>query len=316
MAIEIYSTGQIKERLSYRYPMLLLDRAWKESETKFLGLKAVTVNEEFFSGHFPIQPIMPGVLQIEATYQLAAFAVTERLNPSKKLDVYLKGIKDAKFRKPTFPGDRLLIEIEITNISDTEAMVTAVNKNNSGVCCQVELTLGVRPCVYEVKKPELFTQYDRTDNVAMDLKTIKSLIPHRYPFLFIDYIVKAEGTSITAIKNITYNECLMHSYSPNYSVLSGAIQCEIIAQAGCAHTLASPDNKGKLAYFMTIGKAEFLRPIHPGDQLRIELELPPSKKFGKGKGEIFVDNELVMRGEISFAIVDQKKPAQSEAKKE
>lgn len=314
MATEIYSTGQIRERLSYRYPMLLLDRAWKESETKFFGLKAVTVNEEFFSGHFPVQPIMPGVLQIEATYQLAAFAVSEKLNPSKDLDVYLKSIKDAKFRKPTFPGDRLLIEIDITSITDTEATITAINKNNSGICCQVELTLGVRPCVYDVKKPELFTQYDRTENPAMDLKTIKSLIPHRYPFLFIDYIAKDEGSSITAIKNITYNECLMHAYSPNYSVLSGAIQCEIIAQAGCAHTLSSPENKGKLAYFMTIGKAEFLKPIHPGDQLRIELELPSSKKFGKGKGEIYVENELVMRGEISFAIVDQK-PVQSKTAK-
>jgi 3-hydroxyacyl-[acyl-carrier-protein] dehydratase len=306
MAIEIYSTGQIRERLPFRYPMLLLDRAWKESESKYFGLKAVTVNEEFFVGHFPVQPIMPGVLQVEATYQLAALAVTDKLNPDKTLDVYLKSIKDVKFRKPTFPGDRLLIEIDIVSLTDTEAVVAAVNKNNSGVCCQAELTLSVRPCIYNVKKPELFTQYDRTDTTAMDLKTIKSYIPHRYPFLFIDYIAKAEGQSITAIKNITSNECLMHSYSPGYSVLSGAIQCEIIAQAGCAHTLASPENKGKLAYFMTISKAEFYKPIHPGDQLRIELLLPPAKKFGKGKGEIFVENELVSSGEISFAIVDQK----------
>ncbi|OGV17884.1 MAG: hypothetical protein A2X47_03700 [Lentisphaerae bacterium GWF2_38_69] len=146
----------------------------------------------------------------------------------------------------------------------------------------------------------------------MDLKTIKSLIPHRYPFLFVDYIAKSEGENITAIKNITYNECLMHSYSPGYSVLSGAIQTEIVAQAGCAHTLSIPENKGKLAYFMTISKAEFFKPIHPGDQLRIELVLPPSKKFGKGKGEIYVENELVSRGEITFAIVEQKQePAQA-----
>lgn len=305
MSIEIYSTAQIKDLLPYRYPMLFLDRAWKESETKFFGLKNVTANEEFFNGHFPARPIMPGVLQIEATYQLAALAVSNKLNPSKTLDVYVKSIKDAKFRKPTFPGDRLLIEIDIISITETEAVVKAINKNNSGVCCQVELTLGVRPCVYDVKKPELFTKFDRTETPAMDLDTIKSYIPHRYPFLFIDYIVKAEGQFITAIKNITYNEWLMYSYSSGYSVLSGAIQCEIIAQAGCAHTLASPENKGKLAYFMTISKAEFYKPIHPGDQLRIELNLPPSRKFGKGKGEIFVENDLVSYGEISFAIIDQ-----------
>lgn len=315
MSIEIYSTAQIKDMLPFRYPMLLLDRAWKESETKFFGLKAVTCNEEFFAGHFPVRPIMPGVLQIEATYQLAALAVSSKLNPSKTLDVYVKSIKDAKFRKPTFPGDRLLIEADIVSLTDTEAVVTAINKNNAGICCQVELTLGVRPCIYDVKKPELFTQYDRTDTPAMDLDTIKSYIPHRYPFLFIDYIAKAEGQFITAIKNITYNECLMHSYSPGYAVLSGAIQCEIIAQAGCAHTLACPENKGKLAYFMTISKAEFYKPVHPGDQLRVELNLPPSRKFGKGKGEIFVENELVSYGEVSFVIVDQPSAEADSAKK-
>lgn len=305
MTLEVYSTAQIKEMLSCRYPMLLIDRAWKESKTKFFGLKNVTTNEDFFSGHFPNHPIMPGVLQIEATFQLAAIAVQKKLNPNKKLDLYLKSIKDAKFRKPTYPGDRLLIEADIVSINETEAVVSAVNKNNSGICGQVELTLAVRPCTYNVKKPELFTKYDRTETIAMDLSTIKSLIPHRYPFLFVDYIAYVNGPSITAIKNITYNEWLMHSYSPGFSVLSGTIQCEIIAQAGCAHTLSTPENRGKLAYFMTISKAEFLKPIHPGDQLRIELDLPPVKsKFGRGHGEIFVENEMVSYADISFAVIN------------
>lgn len=305
MTLEIYSPAQIKKILPCRYPMLLIDRAWKESETKFFGLKNITTNEEFFSGHFPNHPIMPGVLQIEATFQLAAIAVQKKLNPDRKLDLYLKTIKDAKFRKPTYPGDRLLIEANIIEINKTEAIVSAVIKNNSGICSQVELTLAIRPCLYNVKKPELYTKYDRTDTIAMDLNTIKSLIPHRYPFLFVDYIAYVNEPSITAIKNITYNESLMHSYSPDFSVLSGAIQCEIIAQAGCAHTLSAPENRGKLAYFMTISKAEFFKPIHPGDQLRIELDLPPLKsKFGKGHGEIFVENEIVSYADISFAVID------------
>ncbi len=305
MSLKVLSLTEIKELLPYHYPMLLIDRMWQESDTKYFGLKNVSVTENFFIGHFPGHPIMPVVLQIEATFQVAAAALRKDLDPDNKFDIYIKSMKNAKFRKPNYPGDRLVIELDIISINGDEAVVKAINKNNSGVCSQVEMVISVRPRVYEVTKPELFTKYDKSENIVMDVSDIKSYIPHRYPFLFVDYIASEDGPRITAVKNITYNEPIMHSYSPDFSVLSGAIQCEIIAQAGCARTLAKPENKGKIALFMTINKAEFYHPVHPGDQLRIELDLPETKsRFGKGTGEIYVDSKKISYGEITFAVVD------------
>ena len=305
MSNKIYSIGKIKELLPFQYPMLLVDRFWQESETKFVGLKNVTITEEFFIGHFPPHPIMPGVLQIEAMYQVAVLATKEKLDPSNKLDIYIKSMKNAKFRKPTEPGDRLAIEVEVKQIKNGEAIIKAVNKNNAGVTSQAEMVLATRPKIYNVEKPKLFTKYDKSPDVAMNLEEIKKYMPHRYPFLFIDYIAYENEEQITAIKNVTYNDPIMHSYSPDYSVLPGSVQVEIIAQAGCAHTLSQPKNKGKLAFFLTISYAEYYHPIHPGDQLRIELRLPTTEsKFGKGAGEIYVEDKLMSKGEIAFAVVD------------
>jgi 3-hydroxymyristoyl/3-hydroxydecanoyl-(acyl carrier protein) dehydratase len=305
MSNKIYSIGKILELLPYQYPMLLIDRFWQESETKFVALKNVTITEEYFNGHFPSHPIMPGVLQIEATFQAAVLAVKEQLDPADTLDIYMKSMKNAKFRKPTEPGDRLVIDVEVIQIEKGEAVIKATNKNNAGLSTQVEMILATRPRIYNVEKPELFTKYDKNPEVSMDLEEIKKYMPHRYPFLFIDYVAYNDGETITAIKNVTYNDPIMHSYSSGYSVLPGSIQSEIIAQAGCAYTLAHPANKGKLAFFMTIPYAEFYHPIHPGDQLRIELHVPTSQsKFGKGTGDIFVENKLVSKGAITFAVVD------------
>ena len=304
MLNKVYSVQDIKELLPYDYPMLLVDRFWQEDENKFVGLKNVSYTEEYFQGHFPDHPIMPGVLQVEATQQVATLAVKDKLDPNNELDIYAKSIKSVKFRKPTEPGDRLLIEVEVLKIENGEALIKAVNKHNSGICCQVQLTLATRPRSCEVVKPELFTEFDKDADIAMGLDEIKFYIPHRYPFLFIDYVSKVENDCITAIKNVTYNDPIMHSYSKGYSVLSEAIQAEIMAQAGAAHALSLPENKGKLAFFMTISNAEFYHPIHPGDQLRIELTVPATKsKFGKGSGKIFVENRVVSQGEITFAIV-------------
>jgi 3-hydroxyacyl-[acyl-carrier-protein] dehydratase len=108
---------QIKEYLPHRYPLLLVDRVldW-ESGKKITAIKNVTVNEEFFNGHFPNKPVMPGVLMIEALAQAAALLsfLTEGRKPDANTVVYFVGIDNTRFKLPVGPGDQLKLEVEIT----------------------------------------------------------------------------------------------------------------------------------------------------------------------------------------------------------
>jgi beta-hydroxyacyl-ACP dehydratase FabZ len=97
--------------LPHRYPFLLVDKILEmESRKRIVGLKNVTVNEEFFSGHFPGNPIMPGVLIVEAMAQVAGVLVLSEPENKGKL-VYFAGLDKVRFRKPVRPGDQLRIEV-------------------------------------------------------------------------------------------------------------------------------------------------------------------------------------------------------------
>jgi 3-hydroxyacyl-[acyl-carrier-protein] dehydratase len=105
---------RIMEMIPHRYPFLLIDRVIElKADKHVVGLKNVTINESFFQGHFPRQPVMPGVLIIEAMAQTAAVLVVETLEGAAagKL-VYFMSVEDARFRKPVFPGDTLRIRVE------------------------------------------------------------------------------------------------------------------------------------------------------------------------------------------------------------
>jgi 3-hydroxyacyl-[acyl-carrier-protein] dehydratase len=108
--------NQIKEFLPHRYPLLLVDRVldW-ESGKSITAIKNVTANEEFFNGHFPHKPVMPGVLMIEALAQTAALLsfLTMGVKPDANSVVYFVGIDGARFKRPVEPGDQLKMRVEI-----------------------------------------------------------------------------------------------------------------------------------------------------------------------------------------------------------
>ena len=108
--------NQIKEYLPHRYPLLLVDRVidWESGKT-ITAIKNVTINEEFFNGHFPHKPVMPGVLTIEALAQSAALLafLTIGQKPDDNAVVYFVGIDGARFKRPVEPGDQLRMHVEI-----------------------------------------------------------------------------------------------------------------------------------------------------------------------------------------------------------
>ncbi len=112
----VYNVMEIMQFLPHRYPFLLVDRIIEmDPPRRIVGLKNVTMNEEFFQGHFPGAPVMPGVLILEALAQVAGVLLYREMSDedkSKKL-IYFTGVENAKFRRPVVPGDQLRLETDL-----------------------------------------------------------------------------------------------------------------------------------------------------------------------------------------------------------
>ena len=114
--MSIIDINEIKKYIPHRYPFLLVDRITElEIGKRVVGLKNVTVNEPFFPGHFPHNPVMPGVLIIEAMAQTAAVLAfkTEGTVPDDDSTVYFASVDNVRFKRPVVPGDQLVMEAEI-----------------------------------------------------------------------------------------------------------------------------------------------------------------------------------------------------------
>ena len=111
---EIFGIEKIREILPHRYPFMLIDRVTEinESDGMVKGYKNVTVNESIFQGHFPDEPVFPGVLMLEAMAQLGAILILKKFPPEKRM-AYFTGIDKARFKKVVIPGDRMDIEVKL-----------------------------------------------------------------------------------------------------------------------------------------------------------------------------------------------------------
>lgn len=110
-----FDIEKIREIMPHRYPFLLIDRIESLDDNKVVGIKNVTYNEPYFQGHFPEEPIMPGVLIIESMVQTGGFLLLKKLDDPKKKVVYFTSIRKAKFRNPVRPGDVLRHEVELVS---------------------------------------------------------------------------------------------------------------------------------------------------------------------------------------------------------
>ncbi len=131
------------DRLCYRYPSMLVDSITEhEPGRRLVAVKNVTVNEEFFQGHFPGAPLLPAVLMLESLSQVAAILLLERADAPPNARVYLRGVNDAKFRRQVVPGDRLRLEISLGKRRPSLALAKATAYVGDQVVAEAELLLG------------------------------------------------------------------------------------------------------------------------------------------------------------------------------
>ena len=143
--------------------------------------------------------------------------------------------------------------------------------------------------------------------VIYGVNDIMKFLPHRYPFLLVDKIVELDPDKrIVGIKNVTVNEPFFQGHFPGWPVMPGVLIIESMAQvAGVMIYRDLPDKEKKLIYFTGIESAKFRRPVVPGDQLRIEMEmLSRRNQFGKMQGRATVEGKLAAEAVVLFAIVE------------
>ena len=137
------NTKEIMEIIPHRYPFLLVDQAeFLEDGTGAVGYKNVTINEPFFQGHFPGEPVMPGVLIVEALAQVGAIALLSQEAFKGKI-VYFGGIKEARFRQKVMPGDRLKLECTIIKQKGPIGIGRGVATVDGKKVCEAELTFAI-----------------------------------------------------------------------------------------------------------------------------------------------------------------------------
>src|SRR5215470_6020246 len=146
----------------------------------------------------------------------------------------------------------------------------------------------------------------------LDINQIQAILPHRYPLLLIDRVLEIERKKkIVAIKNVTINEPFFVGHFPGFPIMPGVLIVEAMAQAGGALLLTEvEDRSGKLIVFTGIEKAKFRRPVVPGDQLRLEVEMLTWREIGTAiavriAGQAFVDGKRVCEATLSCQLVDR-----------
>jgi UDP-N-acetylglucosamine acyltransferase len=133
------------DRLCYRYPSMLVDAiAEHEAGRRLVAIKNVTVNEDFFQGHFPGTPLLPAVLMLETLTQVAAVLLLQRGDARPNQRVYLRGVNDARFRKQVVPGDRLRLEVSLGARRSGLARARAAAYVEDQIVAEAELLLGIR----------------------------------------------------------------------------------------------------------------------------------------------------------------------------
>jgi 3-hydroxyacyl-[acyl-carrier-protein] dehydratase len=143
--------------------------------------------------------------------------------------------------------------------------------------------------------------------LSLTIEQIQEMLPHRYPFLLVDRIIECiPGERATGIKNVTINEPFFQGHFPGRPIMPGVLIVEAMAQVGGIVLAHLPEMQNKLSMFAGIDHVRFRRPVVPGDQLVLTVELLSIKRrrFGTMQAQAEVDGQLACKGELMFALVD------------
>jgi len=136
-----YTIHDIQKLIPHRYPFLLVDKVLQCEDDYIVAIKNVTINEPFFTGHFPEAPIMPGVLIIEAMAQASGILFISKFQDGKRRLVYFAGIDNAKFRKQVGPGDQLRLELKTVRMRQTSYKMHGIAYVNDEIVAEADLLL-------------------------------------------------------------------------------------------------------------------------------------------------------------------------------
>lgn len=142
----------------------------------------------------------------------------------------------------------------------------------------------------------------------MEVERILELLPHRYPFLLVDRVLEVQGTQkIVGLKNVTFNEPFFQGHFPGHPVMPGVLIIEAMAQTGGLLLMEQiPDRASKVVYFMALDNVKFRKPVVPGDQLRMEVEMLQFRgKVARMKGTALVDGKVAAEAEMLAGVVDR-----------
>ena len=155
-----------------------------------------------------------------------------------------------------------------------------------------------------------------TRKTSLDIQEIQRILPHRYPFLLIDRVLDlVPKQRIVALKNVTINEPFLMGHFPGFPIMPGVLMVEAIAQAGGALLLTEiPDRESKLMVFTGIERARFRRPVVPGDQLRIEVEvLAWRRTAARMQGNVYVEDKKACEAVVTCQLVPRQQGAEAES---
>lgn len=301
-----YGYEALRTVIRDRAPLLMIDRLEVADDGRSArGVKAVSMAEDFFLGHFPGNPIMPGVLQIAAMAQLGEAALRAADALDEEALLVLSALKRVKFRRPVVPGDRLDVAVSLAASGEGEWTFEAKVLVGDDAASSATLTLKRLDRAVALTPPAALAVAlpPELANTVADSTAILGMIPHRYPFLLVDRILRVDAARVVGLKNVTGNEAILRGLAE--PLFPGFLQIEAAAQTACARALQLPENQGKLGYFMSVDEASFHAPVQPGDQLLMDVTMEMRGRFGLAKAVLSVGNRTVTEAAMKFAIVDR-----------